>query len=97
MVQVLSLGDSCFRVLQAIAETLADLTENKGCTTVIGGGDSVAAVEQAGLAPKMSHISTGANPFCTQEGPCEWQFSSFGLLFVVDPTVQRKSSPPLSR
>ena len=41
-----------------IAETLAGLTD-KGCTTIIGGGDSVAAVEQAGLASKMSHISTG--------------------------------------
>jgi len=41
-----------------IAECLADLT-GKGATTIIGGGDSVAAVEQAGLAPKMSHISTG--------------------------------------
>lgn len=42
----------------AVAETLADLT-SKGCTTIIGGGDSVAAVEKAGLADKMSHISTG--------------------------------------
>lgn len=42
----------------AIAETLADLT-SKGCVTIIGGGDSVAAVEKAGLAEKMSHISTG--------------------------------------
>eukprot|EP00184_Porphyridium_aerugineum_P001651 CAMPEP_0184694540 /NCGR_PEP_ID=MMETSP0313-20130426/2453_1 /TAXON_ID=2792 /ORGANISM="Porphyridium aerugineum, Strain SAG 1380-2" /LENGTH=452 /DNA_ID=CAMNT_0027152837 /DNA_START=122 /DNA_END=1480 /DNA_ORIENTATION=+ len=42
----------------AIAETLADLT-SKGCITIIGGGDSVAAVEKAGLAEKMSHISTG--------------------------------------
>ena len=41
-----------------IATTLAGLT-GKGCTTIIGGGDSVAAVEQAGLADKMSHISTG--------------------------------------
>ena len=42
----------------AIATTLADLT-GKGCITIIGGGDSVAAVEKAGLAEKMSHISTG--------------------------------------
>jgi phosphoglycerate kinase len=42
----------------AIANTLAELT-SKGCITIIGGGDSVAAVEQAGLADKMSHISTG--------------------------------------
>merc|ERR1711920_382547 len=42
----------------AIADTLAELT-GSGCTTIIGGGDSVAAVEKAGLAEKMSHISTG--------------------------------------
>ncbi|CAM9352960.1 unnamed protein product [Phaeothamnion confervicola] len=42
----------------AIADTLAEITP-KGCTTIIGGGDSVAAVEKAGLADKMSHISTG--------------------------------------
>ncbi len=42
----------------AIATTLASLTD-KGCITIIGGGDSVAAVEKSGLADKMSHISTG--------------------------------------
>ena len=41
-----------------VAEKLASLT-GEGCITIIGGGDSVAAVEQAGLASKMSHISTG--------------------------------------
>jgi phosphoglycerate kinase len=45
--------------LQAIAKKLAELTTTKGVTTIIGGGDSVAAVEKAGLADKMSHISTG--------------------------------------
>ncbi|KAI8472403.1 MAG: phosphoglycerate kinase [Monoraphidium minutum] len=42
----------------SIADTLAELTP-KGCITIIGGGDSVAAVEKAGVAAKMSHISTG--------------------------------------
>lgn len=42
----------------AVANTLAKLTD-KGCVTIIGGGDSVAAVEKAGVAAKMSHISTG--------------------------------------
>ena len=41
-----------------VADTLAELT-GTGCCTIIGGGDSVAAVEKAGLAKKMSHISTG--------------------------------------
>lgn len=40
---------------QAIAHTLAGLN----ATTIIGGGDSVAAVEQAGVADQVSHISTG--------------------------------------
>ncbi|MGP0129217.1 MAG: phosphoglycerate kinase [cyanobacterium endosymbiont of Rhopalodia musculus] len=43
---------------EAIAQTLADLTET-GTTTIIGGGDSVAAVEKVGVAERISHISTG--------------------------------------
>ena len=43
---------------EAIAKTLAELT-GTGTITIIGGGDSVAAVEKVGLADKMSHISTG--------------------------------------
>ncbi|MGC1197934.1 MAG: phosphoglycerate kinase, partial [Geitlerinemataceae cyanobacterium] len=43
---------------EAIARSLADLTAS-GTITIIGGGDSVAAVEKVGVADKMSHISTG--------------------------------------
>jgi phosphoglycerate kinase len=43
---------------EAIAHTLAELSK-QGATTIIGGGDSVAAVEKVGLADQMSHISTG--------------------------------------
>jgi phosphoglycerate kinase len=41
-----------------IAHTLAELSA-KGTITIIGGGDSVAAVEKVGVADQMSHISTG--------------------------------------
>ncbi len=43
-----------FGVAAAVAEVKAN-----GGISIIGGGDSVAAVNQSGLAPKMSHISTG--------------------------------------
>ncbi|HLM59855.1 MAG TPA: phosphoglycerate kinase, partial [Pyrinomonadaceae bacterium] len=42
----------------AIAQAVAEATEN-GATSIVGGGDSVSAINQANLDDKISHISTG--------------------------------------
>jgi phosphoglycerate kinase len=43
---------------KAVAEAMAEATA-KGATTIVGGGDSAAAVAEAGLERRMSHVSTG--------------------------------------
>jgi phosphoglycerate kinase len=52
----------CFEMAPFAAGTMAivkAVAENADCISVIGGGDSVSAVNQSGLADKMTHISTG--------------------------------------
>ena len=44
---------------RAVAQAVADATAKNGAVSIIGGGDSAAAVEQMGLADKVSHVSTG--------------------------------------
>jgi phosphoglycerate kinase len=43
---------------KVVAQALADATAH-GAVTIIGGGDSAAAIEEFGLADKVSHVSTG--------------------------------------
>ena len=44
---------------RVVAQAVADATAKNGAVSVIGGGDSAAAIEQMGLADKVSHVSTG--------------------------------------
>jgi len=50
--------DASAKGTYAVANALADATA-KGAITVVGGGDSVAAIEKGGLEDKVSHVSTG--------------------------------------
>jgi phosphoglycerate kinase len=44
---------------RAVAQAVAEASENNNATSIIGGGDSVAAIQESGLAGKITHISTG--------------------------------------
>jgi phosphoglycerate kinase len=44
---------------RAIAQAVVEASEKNDATSIIGGGDSVAAIQEAGLADKITHISTG--------------------------------------
>ncbi len=44
---------------RAVARAVAEATRKHGAISIIGGGDSAAAIEQMGLADQVSHVSTG--------------------------------------
>ena len=44
---------------RAVAEAIADATQQNGAYSLIGGGDSVACINKFGLADKVSYVSTG--------------------------------------
>ena len=51
--------DAFAKGTNAVAEALATATSESGAFTLIGGGDSIAAVNKAGLADRVSYVSTG--------------------------------------
>ncbi len=63
---------------RAVARAVADATTANGATTIIGGGDSAAAIEQFGLAEHVSHVSTGGG--ASLEFLENGQFSTLDVL-----------------
>ncbi len=63
---------------KAVARAVADATTANGATTIIGGGDSAAAIEIFGLADKVSHVSTGGG--ASLEFLENGQFSTLDIL-----------------
>jgi len=64
----------------AIAKTLANLS----ATTIVGGGDSIAAIQEVGVADKISHISTG--------GGASLEFIEYGTLPGIEALSSSKQT-----
>ncbi len=65
-----------------VAKAVANL---KNVTTIVGGGDSIAAIEAAGVADKISHISTG--------GGASLEYIEFGTLPGIEALSMKPSFP----
>lgn len=70
----------------SIAKTLADLPD---ATTIVGGGDSIAALQQAGLADRISHVSTG--------GGASLEYIEFGTLPGIEALSINHKNPALKK
>ncbi len=68
----------------AIAKHIAELTDKT--TTIIGGGDTISAVEHAGVIEKFSHVSTG--------GGATLEYIEFGRLPGIDALSPKTSLNP---
>ncbi len=66
-------ADSTYEMAQFLAQSIA--------TTIVGGGDSVSAIQQLGLLPQFTHVSTG--------GGASLEFIEFGHLPCVDILTDR--------